>query len=155
MVYNVMDTGNFAARFPNADLRELMEVRRGLELEAVRLAALRRTDEELEQLTQLLAQQRQAAQEGESWRFLEADIAFHLGVAAAAHNPILLALYEDFETPLRSLVVANMEKYPLATHCDIHEELLNAIQSQDTALAAQVAERFLTTLEEQLETPHG
>ena len=128
-----------------------MEVRRGLELETVRLASRRRTEDDLEHLQHLLDQQRQSADEGESWRFLEADVAFHLSVAAAAHNSVLLSLYQDFETPLRSLVISNMERYPLATHVEIHEQLLNAIRSQDAAIAAQVAERFLATLEEQLE----
>jgi DNA-binding FadR family transcriptional regulator len=145
-----METVNITTCVSNAPLRELLEIRRGLELEIVRLAALRRTDEELTGLEALLAQQRQAADEDESWRFLEADIAFHLGVAAAAHNATLLSLYEDFEAPLRSLVVANMEKYPLATHCDIHQQLWEAIRDRDEARAVCVAEQFLTTLEEQL-----
>ena len=146
-----MDTANLASRFQNADPRDLLEVRRGLELEIVRLAARRRTDEDLDHLQQLLAQQRQAADEGESWRFLEADVAFHLGVAAAAHNAVLLSLYQDFEAPLRSLVAANMTHYPLATHCDIHQQLWEAIRAQDAPGAVRVADEFMTTLEAQLE----
>src|SRR2546421_347813 len=67
-----------------------------------RLAAQRRTEEDLAVLDEAW-QRRQATRKAEDWAaFVEADLAFHRGVVAAAHNPVLASVFESFVDALRA-----------------------------------------------------
>jgi GntR family transcriptional regulator, transcriptional repressor for pyruvate dehydrogenase complex len=70
------------------DLRELIEARWFLEVELAALAAERATEENLNVLRGHLTQM-EISKDNPSM-FLEADLGFHLAVAQAAHNRILL-----------------------------------------------------------------
>jgi GntR family transcriptional repressor for pyruvate dehydrogenase complex len=70
------------------NLRELIEARRFMEVELAALAAERATDENLNVLRGHLTQME--ISRDNPVMFLEADLGFHLAVAQAAHNRILL-----------------------------------------------------------------
>ncbi len=67
---------------------QMAELRRPLESEVAALAAERRTPEELARIQTAIQELEQAVARGESGA--EQDVAFHLAVAAAAHNPFLI-----------------------------------------------------------------
>jgi GntR family transcriptional repressor for pyruvate dehydrogenase complex len=69
-----------------ADVRELFEVRRVIEVEMAGLAAERRTDEDLASMDEALAAMDEHIESEE--RYVDADIRFHLAVVAAARNRI-------------------------------------------------------------------
>ena len=73
-----------------ADLRQLFEVRSILEAEAAALAARRRTDEHLARLTTAIDEM--AASLDSEERYIRADIGFHLTVAEATGNRVVLHL---------------------------------------------------------------
>lgn len=83
---------------PN-ELRGLNEARRVLEDALVRLAAERASPSE--QAAILAAVDEMAAATQDPDRFVEADAGFHLAVAEAAHNPVLLRLMNALATVLR------------------------------------------------------
>src|SRR3990170_4040293 len=74
------------------DLRELFEVRKILEGETAALAAARRTDEDLAQMERAIVEMVEglAAQD---W-YIEADLRFHLTIAAATRNRIALRMMQ-------------------------------------------------------------
>ena len=87
------------------------EVRRGLEVEGARLAAKRRTDEDLRAMAAALDERDVASAAGrelgrwdESWGvpWVEADVRFHQAVVAASHNPMLNELYLEISAELSS-----------------------------------------------------
>lgn len=133
-------------RIRRAGLREIVEVRRALELQAVQLAAARRTDDDLRQLDRLLSRQQRAVDNNNCADYLEADIAFHIGVAAASHNSILCDLYRDFEVHLRSAVAANVQGKPLSAHSLFHTNLMEAIRAKEPQQAARLADDFFDAL---------
>ena len=81
-----------ALRSEAAGLLEPLEVRRALEPYTARLAALRRSEEELAELERLLRLQEQRLAEG--LPIGAEDRAFHHAVAQAARNRLLLALHQ-------------------------------------------------------------
>ncbi len=69
------------------DLHELQEVRTTIEMTAARLAAVRRTDEELSEIE--ANERRVEAAWAEPWARRAADLDFHGAVVEAAHNTLL------------------------------------------------------------------
>ncbi|WP_223009260.1 FadR/GntR family transcriptional regulator [Streptomyces sp. ST1015] len=94
----------WASRLRKAAVRDVYEVRMAVETHAARLAAARRTEGDLVVIEGALAARRAAAS-GDDRAFVEADIAFHAAVVAAAHNPVLVGLFGDFVPVLREGLV--------------------------------------------------
>lgn len=74
--------------------RTVIEARTAIETEAASLAAERRTPAELRAMRRALAERR--ARSSAIEEHVDADMAFHRAIVAAAHNPILLDLFDDF-----------------------------------------------------------
>lgn len=126
-----------------AHQRDVLEVRRCLEVEAARLASQRRSEAQLAELTELHDQRAAAYSKGDLDAATEADLAFHRRIAEAAGNPVLLALYET----LLDAVVANIRfnfEHPAEEHDVAHTALLDAIASGDAAKAMAEIEDYLS-----------
>ena len=74
--------------------KRLHEARRVIEVAIAELAATRRTDEHLERMATAIAVQKEAHDRGDVPRFVEADLAFHEVLFAAADNAFLEALVQ-------------------------------------------------------------
>lgn len=72
------------------DFHDLIEVRHYLEVQAVKLAAERRTIDDIVLMTNALSLFETKVQQGLSW--IEEDLLFHLKIADASGNAILKAL---------------------------------------------------------------
>ncbi|MET7639053.1 FadR/GntR family transcriptional regulator [Streptomyces sp. NPDC005438] len=126
-------------RFADADPAHVAELRTVLESEGSRLAAQRRTEEELAQLDALLARREEAWDSGEVERFVEADATFHLAVVSASHNEVLTALYADLGDVLRAALRGDVgDQLDAAEHLD-HARLVASIREGDAEEAARVA----------------
>ncbi|SNT44081.1 DNA-binding transcriptional regulator, FadR family [Asanoa hainanensis] len=136
-------TGVVARKFGGSDPEHTIEVRRALEVEAARLAALRRTPEDLEKLDAALVARDAAWQTGDVDVFVEADADLHVAVVAAAHNPMLAELYASVGAAVRaSVAVAVGPSMRAGTHID-HGRLVGAIRDRDADRAAHEAGKFL------------
>ena len=126
-----------------ARLAEVVEVRRALEVEAARLAALRRTPEDLAALDAALAEREAAWAAGRVTEFAAADAALHTMIVTAAHNTMLADLYTSMSTAIRhSLAEALGPELTPERHVD-HTRLVAAIRAGDPARAAREASVFL------------
>ncbi|WP_308467062.1 FadR/GntR family transcriptional regulator [Rathayibacter soli] len=111
---------------------ELIEARQVIESAIIRFAAQRRTDGQLLQLEEILARMRTAHTDGEA--FLEADSEFHVVLAEAAHNRVLLRSMLAIRGPMRRFM-ANRNVQHLETHATLdgpiadHEELVQVLRS--------------------------
>ncbi|TXS31320.1 FadR family transcriptional regulator [Streptomyces sp. gb1(2016)] len=99
-------------------------------------------------LTAALAGRRAAADGGDA-AFVDADIALHTAVVAAAHNPVLSALFTEFVPTLRKGLIDMLELLGLRSgdpnHGDeSHAALVDAVARGDADAAAH-------TLREELE----
>lgn len=73
-------------------IRDLLEVRRGLESFAAELAAQRRAEAELRSLEEALDGMATAIRSGDVTALVQSDVNFHHGLSAAAGNPALVEL---------------------------------------------------------------
>ncbi|MEV4712358.1 FCD domain-containing protein [Micromonospora sp. NPDC049374] len=132
-----------ARRLTDDRMTEVIEVRRAFEVEAARLAARRRTPEDLAALDDALAAREAAWRGGRVADFVAADAALHTAVVAAAHNAMLAELYASVGTAMRSTLTQAMgDALTPERHVD-HARLVAAIRAGDPELAAREAAAFL------------
>jgi DNA-binding FadR family transcriptional regulator len=126
-------------RFADADPHHVAEMRAALETSGARLAALRRTEQDLTQLDGLLERREAAWRSGDAERFVEADASLHLGVLAASHNDVLTAVYADLGEVMRDFLRLDIgEELRPEEHMD-HAGLIAAIHAGDEEAAAREA----------------
>lgn len=125
---------------------DTMEVRRGLEIEAARLAARRRTDEDVTRLRILLAEREATHTVGDTEAFIAADVALHQAVAEASHNKLLTELYSELADSLSEAVRAGVgDDIDSEPHVD-HSRAIEAIIAGDPELAAAETASYLREL---------
>ncbi|WP_439677693.1 FadR/GntR family transcriptional regulator [Embleya sp. MST-111070] len=131
--------------YGGSDIGQVLEVRQALDLQAARLAAIRAEEGDLAALDDALRRRRAAwdARDFDAW--IAADWEFHLGVADAAHNPLLAELYRNLSGPVRASVADSWTDpgYQGAAPAG-HEDLLRALRDRDPAEAARQADANLT-----------
>lgn len=114
-----------------------------VEVEAARLAAERRTEDDLVALDGAMAARRAASSWGDA-EFVDADIALHRAVVAAAHNPVLTDLFAEFAPALRQGLIDLVDLLDLRTAHpghgeDTHAALVRAVVAGDAQEAARTA----------------
>jgi GntR family transcriptional regulator, transcriptional repressor for pyruvate dehydrogenase complex len=142
-VRSVTPRADWEPRLRRAAVLEAYEVREALEVQAARLAASRRTEADIEALHACLAERERAR--GADARFVEADLAFHRSVVAAAHNPLLAEMFDSFAAVLREALIAirSDQAVQSADSDAAHARLAAAIEAGDAAAAAQATHDHL------------
>lgn len=131
------------ARREQLDLVDLLQFRMFIEGCVCELAASVRTDEQLQAIRNAHEFAREAVSRGDE-AFCDADLAFHLAIAAATGNPLLQACDEVILGLVRSTVRDKITEAPdtraqMTASLERHEAVLRAIEVQDAALAARLA----------------
>jgi len=124
-----------------AHIVEVFEVRRGLEVEAARLAAARASTEPdaVRELTDIL-EQRHGLVGHDTAKFVEADLRFHRAVVDLAGNALLTQLFDQLYEPLRIAITAFTDNEAARPDTrNHHSALLDAIRQGDPTLAAEAA----------------
>jgi DNA-binding FadR family transcriptional regulator len=132
-------------RLRRADLADINAVRALLEKEIVRLAAENRSPGQLAEIRESLEARRKALLAEDLAATMEADIAFHMGIARASGNSVLADLYYHFTLILRDLFhtrgTRGISRFAMNHH--LHEELLQTIEQQDAGRAGEVLAAIL------------
>lgn len=124
-------------RLDTPDFKSLVETRILLELKTVRLASLRRSDEDLKHIKDALDAYEKKALSGES--AVQEDLLFHLAIAKASGNSTM----NTFMLIITPQIIIDFEKYHV---CDKnqavlgiteHTEIYQAIKDQNPELAKQ------------------
>ena len=125
-----------------AEVAQSVELRSVLESEALRLACLRRNDDDLARLRQILQQSEAAIEEGASLADLDAE--FHKAIVAATHNDVLLRFINVFYlmSRKRRAVYFDARAQSQRSHAQ-HLQLYQAIEAQDAEAGRQILRRHL------------
>ena len=124
-------------RLENPDFKSLVETRILLELKTVRLAATRRTEEDLENLEEALIAYKEKALNGLD--AVQEDLLFHLAIAKASGNSTM----NTFMLIIIPEIITNFQKYHVCDAgltkrgIDDHEAIFDAIKEQNPQLAKQ------------------
>lgn len=124
-------------KLEDPSFKSLVETRILLELKTVRLASLRRTDEDLDRMRQALDAYKQKVLNGK--KAVEEDLLFHLAIAQASKNSTMIT----FMLIITPEIITNFEKHHV---CDSnlsfkgiqeHEDIYEAIKEQDPKKAKE------------------
>ncbi|MCB4800145.1 FadR/GntR family transcriptional regulator [Neotamlana laminarinivorans] len=119
------------------DFKSLVETRILLELKTVRLASLRRSEEDLKSIKEALDAYEDKVMSGQD--AVQEDLLFHLAIAKASGNSTM----NNFMLTITPQIIIDFEKYHV---CDKgqallgikeHNEIYQSIKSQDPTLAKQ------------------
>jgi GntR family transcriptional repressor for pyruvate dehydrogenase complex len=148
---------DWPARLRRAAVGDVYEVRTLLEVQAARLAAERRTDGDITAMRAAL-EGRRAAAGGPGDAFVDADVALHAAVVAAAHNPVLTDLFTEFTPALRQGLIELLDLVDVRRaeqdHGDAaHAELVEAVAAGDVERAGRAAHEELAALQSKLTGP--
>jgi GntR family transcriptional repressor for pyruvate dehydrogenase complex len=113
-------------------LREAIELRRAIETEIGALAAVRATEADITALAALMATMRAERDTVDPW--VEADLAFHLALARAAGNALMLFLMEALAPAAKHVMRLMQERRELRDARRTlarHERILAAIRKRD------------------------
>jgi len=122
----------------------IWEVREAIEMQAARLAARRRSDEDLRAMEGALERMEASIAEGDDG--IDADRSFHRAIAAAAGNALLRQLLDQLaevidRTSAASLTLPGRPPVSLASH----RAILSAIAAGDEAAAAEEMRQHVMT----------
>ena len=134
----------------NVNLLEVMQFRKGIEVEAARLAAANATDEDIAELSELLEHCKENLDEME--RFAQSNTDFHTAVAKASHNMMFKKMMEI----IRMMILTEMQNFLVAQGEDVdstfyHEMVLRCIIEGKPEEAAFFMERHLTLVIKRVE----
>ncbi|XVQ11715.1 FadR/GntR family transcriptional regulator [Spirillospora sp. CA-255316] len=124
-------------RMARATLRDVFEVQLAYDVQAARLAARRRTPDDLDRLAVLLAARDEAT---DAEAFGDADARFHSAVVEAARNPLLIEAHRFFLDRLRdSMATLRLDQEVPEAGPAAHRAVLDAVAAQDPEAAARAA----------------
>ena len=133
-------------RLEDPDFKSLVETRILLELKSVRLAALRRTEDDLIEIRNALDAYASKALIGED--AVQEDLLFHLAIAKASGNTMI----NTFMLMITPQIITNFEKYHVCSK-DLpmagikqHEAVFEAIKKQKPQLAKSKMKEHFTVL---------
>lgn len=128
---------------------EVYDVRAPLEMAAVEWAAQRATPADLEALDGALEHMRASLEDRES--FVTADLEYHVALARAAHNGMLLTVLQPLLEPIRDCMLRITHIPIAATRAAMeHEEISAAVHAQRVTQARAAMRRHLGTTREEL-----
>lgn len=134
-----------------ADIAAVIEARLAIEGEAAALAATRRTPTDIRTMNSALSQRADGRSDIEE--HVDTDTAFHRSIVAAAHNEILLELFDAFVPRLRQAMVDMLvirSHFGSDADQDSHAQVLDAIVAQDADAARSLSREHLRSLQKGL-----
>jgi DNA-binding FadR family transcriptional regulator len=130
----------------DGSVRDLMEVRIGVESRAAALAARHRSEADLTALRATLEQMKAATAAKET--FARHDAAMHLEIARASANRLILQIVESLHSALRQASLLGLRAMPAgvipARIVEEHEALVAAIAAQDAPGAERIMRDHLS-----------
>jgi GntR family transcriptional repressor for pyruvate dehydrogenase complex len=132
----------------------LAELRLILEPGIAALAAVRVEEEDLEAMRDAVAVMDRAQRDPEA--YIEADLDFHLALAEAAANPLILSLIDSIVGLLREqrIRIFNVEGGPQRGQIH-HKRILDAMERRDPEMARNAMRAHLEQVREDSKAPTG
>lgn len=150
----VIEPLSFILLLEKGKLQNILEVRKALEVEAAGLAAMRRDEEDLAALKELISQMEEDLPEAK--RSEELDLKFHLALAKASKNPLLDRLMNTVQEIMGQTLQVTRALWLSATEgttyrlFEDHRDIYEMILEQNTEKARELTYEHLQKVELEL-----
>ena len=126
---------------------ELVEARQVIERQIIEFAAQRRSEEQVCALEEIVADMVRGREDAET--FLRADVLFHITLAEAAHNRILLRTMLAIRGPLKRYIAGRTNQHlKREGNLDVavrdHQEIVAAVRGGTSAAGLAALERIIS-----------
>lgn len=152
------NTGNLDLLLSNiikeSDPMDILDARKIIEVDIAGIAAEQRTEQDLLAMRNLLSDMQQKIKEGEETSTV--DLGFHLQVASATHNPVLLSIMNQIASLMRQNLwsiakgVSLMNPGRAEKYLGQHKVVYECIEKQDSLNAKEAMKKHLFSIEEDL-----
>jgi len=127
-------------RLCGSELRDVLQVRRALEVEGTRLAAINRTAQDVAHMKLLLRRRDASLRTGDMAEFATLDTEFHVAMVSSSHNEMLTELYRGLVEAIAASVAA-ISTMPVDV--DDHHDLLAHVAAGEPEEAAGIVASLL------------
>ncbi|MEW6666697.1 MAG: FadR/GntR family transcriptional regulator [Thermodesulfobacteriota bacterium] len=133
------------------DQLEIMEFRRALEAEAIRLAAEKATDEELDELEEIHLRARDAFKKLDLETYFKEDMQFHMKIFRMSKNSLFVTtvetlgdvLFPHFYSIAKDFFATNQVP---SDEADLHTVILGALKNRDAKTSVEAYGRLMEEL---------
>lgn len=141
--FNNRFNGYMSLEYQQIPADEVKEVRKAFEMMIAQLSAEKRTDEEMKKIEEAF-NCRKALNNNVKEDTL-ADINFHMAIAEACHNKLILDLYKSISVYIENHITKVQEKTDINMKKidDLHEQLYLAIKNKNIKSASEYAGEIL------------
>ena len=137
---------DYAVQTEQVTVQQTLDVRRVLQVRAVHLAALHRSDQEAREITKAATELRDSF--GNHAKMTQHDINFHILVASASRNPLLRLQVESFRYVIERTGPIGWQSRPdeetVLRQVEIHSEIAEAIVARDPHEASRLMSKHFT-----------
>lgn len=116
------------------DMVEMLEFRAVIEIESARFAALRANDEDISRLEKALSNMKKS--KGDYKKFAYEDLNFHIAIALATHNSVVVKVTAILHDMLKNSMVEVVRLRGFQDGLHYHGRILEAIMNRDAETAA-------------------
>jgi DNA-binding FadR family transcriptional regulator len=149
-------SGDLVERLRHAQVREVYQVRRALEVEVARAAAIARNAEDLAVIRATLDRLHNNLENGAREAFLEADMEMYAALAASTKNTVLIDFCSSFAQALKGALTQVMVFPGVMRSCVArHERVYQALVDGDPKLAQLATAQFLERVSSLIEALLG
>jgi len=151
IVVEIPYRGNFVRKFTTREVIDLYEVRKTLEMMAIRQAVQRMSDEEAAAIAALVTQTAKAQESGDLEAYGRLDAEFHDKIARCSGNQMLIQLLGSMSAQINIIrhMANGSDKVAKKAQFD-REHMLTAIASRDAEAAARFMEEHISRVMEEV-----
>lgn len=141
----------YVARFSQKTIRDILHLRRLLEMSALPDAIANSSDDELAQMAVKMAEAESLFESGDLERFYALDVETHQLIIDKGDNDYIKKVYANLLTLLRMVIRSDFDKQrKISESFREHKALLEAWKHRDTAAAAAALDHHLAMAEERV-----
>lgn len=145
LVENILNRGSFVVGLSKQDFEDMFELRKIYEIQAVKWAIERITEEEMDALDETFEFMEFYTLRNDIDKMLTINEGFHKIIYEASHNRMLQQLLSSYQTYLKYL--RKDDEYPddyLATVLEEHRQIFKAFIEKDIEAGAEAMERHIS-----------
>ena len=129
----------------NLSINQIYDARLFVESGTACMAARNRTEEEVKELEELVAEMKSVVYEQDIRRFSQLDITFHRRIGEISDNHILLATYKTIKEVLDNYMKeSNLSMVTVRCSCEYHARIVDAIRRKDENQAREKMEEHIS-----------
>ena len=141
LIESIPNRGAYVIGFSSQDIEDMYQLRKIYEIQAVRWAIERITDEELDQLEETFEFMEFYTMKGDKEKMLNINTHFHQLIYSASHNRMLQHLLASYQIYIKHIRTSSRsDKENLKLVLEEHRAIFEAIKARDVRAAALAME---------------